>query len=421
MNEMRVTGYMHNYMRMYRGKKILEWSRNAAAGFAVALAITTNIFSMGATRTRLPTSPGFLDTRSAMGRAADLRKSPLHECGRSRTQMRHRSLCRESRKAGPQEILNPDWLRSLHLNREPPRALMEKLLQDIRFGLRQLLKKPGFAALAIISMALGIGANTSIFSLVDTVLLRPLAVQEPSQLVELYGTTHNGQDWSLQSYPNYKDYRDRNTVFSGLFVYRVVVSSLTVNNASNRVWGYLVSGNYFDVLGVKPALGRAFLPEEDATPDSHPVAVLSYNCWQRRFGGDPAIVGKTVKFNSQPFTIIGVAPKGFIGTEVAYDPEMFIPMMMAKTIEPGSRSYLDRRDSSNMFTVGRLKPGVTVAQAKAELETITAQMAKDYPENVGRGIRFGKPGLFIPDIENSVFAFTACSLRSAGSCSCSRA
>src|SRR2546423_1001248 len=182
--------------------------------------------------------------------------------------------------------------------------LMETLLQDVRFGFRQLMKQPGFAALAITSMALGIGANTSIFSLVDTALLRPLAVKEPSQLVELYGTLHNGADWSLQSYPNYKDYRDRNTVLSGLCVYRVVVSSLTVNNASNRVWGYLVSGNYFDVLGVKPALGRAFLPEEDQTPDSHPVAVISHNCWQRRFGGDPAIIGKTVQFNSRPFTVI---------------------------------------------------------------------------------------------------------------------
>src|SRR5438477_11149662 len=203
---------------------------------------------------------------------------------------------------------------------------MERLLQDIRFGFRQLIKRPGFAALAIISMTLGIGANTSIFSLVDTVLLRPLAVKEPSQLVELYSTTNKGADWSLQSYLNYKDYRDRSNVFSGLFVYRVVVSSLTVNHSSQRVRGYLGSGNYFDVLGVKPMLGRAFSPEEDQTHDSHPVAVISYNCWQRRFGGDPAIVGKRVEFNSRPFTIIGVAPEGFIGTEVAYDPEMFIPV-----------------------------------------------------------------------------------------------
>jgi putative ABC transport system permease protein len=152
--------------------------------------------------------------------------------------------------------------------------LMETLLEDVRFGFRQLMKQRGFAVLAIISMALGIGANTSIFSLVDTALLRPLAVKEPSQLVELYGTLHNGAEWSLQSYLNYKDYRDRNTVFSGLCVYRVVVSGLTVNNSSQRVWGYLVSGNYFDVLGVKPMLGRSFLPEEDQTPDSHPLPLL---------------------------------------------------------------------------------------------------------------------------------------------------
>src|SRR5947208_2782526 len=282
---------------------------------------------------------------------------------------------------------------------------METLLHDIRFGFRQLMKQPGFAALAIISMALCIGANTSIFSLVDTALLRPLAVKEPSQLVELYGRLHNGADWSLQSYPNYKEYRDRSTVFSGLFVYRVVVSSLTVNKSSQRVWGYLVSGNYFDVLGVKPALGRGFLPEEDQTPDSHPVAVISYNCWQHRFGGDPQIVVKIVEFNNRPCTVVGVGPKGFIGTEVAYEPEMFIPVVMAKTIEPGS-TWIDKRDSNNLFTMARLKPSLSFAQGKAELETLTAQLAKDYPVNVGRGIRLDRPGLFIPDIANSVFAFT---------------
>ena len=174
------------------------------------------------------------------------------------------------------------------------------------------MKQPGFALLAIISMALGIGANTSIFSLVDTALLRPLAVKEPSQLIELYGTLHNGAEWSLQSYPNYKEYRDRNTVFSGLFVYRVVVSSLTVNNSSQRVWGYLVSGNYFDVLGVKPMLGRSFLPEEDQTPDSHPVAVISYNCWQHRFGGDPQIVGKTVSLTAAHSLLLALRRKDLL-------------------------------------------------------------------------------------------------------------
>ena len=176
------------------------------------------------------------------------------------------------------------------------------------------------------------------------------------------------------------------------------------SGASERVWGYLVSGNYFDVLGVKPALGRAFLPEEDQTPDSHPVVVLSHGCWKQRFGSDPVDLGKTVEFNSKAFNVIGVAPEGFIGTEVAFAPEMFIPVMMAKTIEPVS-SYLDHRDSNNMFTVGRLKPGVSFAQAKAALETLTAQMERDYPEDAGRGIRLLRPGLFLPEIRNSVFAF----------------
>ena len=281
---------------------------------------------------------------------------------------------------------------------------MEKLLQDFRFGLRQLIKKPGFAALAIISMALGIGANTSIFSLIDTVLLRPLPVHEASRLAVLYGTLHNGADVTLQSYLNYKDYRDRNTVLSGLALYRVVVSSLSHKGSNDRAWGYLVTHNYFDVLGVKPFLGRAFLPEEDATPGSHPVAILSYGTWERRFGGDRSVVGQAVQFNGRPYTIVGVMPKGFIGTEVAFAPEMFIPVMMVADIEPGAK-YLERRTSDNMFTIGRLKPGVSMAQAQAQLQTLTAQMAKDYPENAGRSLFLMKPGLFLPEIRNSVFGF----------------
>ena len=281
---------------------------------------------------------------------------------------------------------------------------MERILQDIRFGFRQLLRKPAFAALAIISMALGIGANTSIFSLLDTVLLLPLPVHEPARLVQLFGTLHNGADVTLQSYLNYKDYRDRNTVLSDLSAYSFVISSLSHGGKNERVSGYLVTGNYFELLGVKPALGRAFLPEEDATPGSHPVAVLSHGCWERRFGSNPGIIGQTVQFNGHPFTVVGVAPKGFTGTEVAFMPEMWIPVMMARVIEPAS-NWLDRRAADNLFVVGRLKPGVSDAQARAELTTITAQLGKDFPENAGRGLMLGKPGLFLPEIRNAVFGF----------------
>src|ERR1700704_3128990 len=177
---------------------------------------------------------------------------------------------------------------------------MQTLFQDLRYGLRQLLKRPGFTFLAIISMALGIGANTAIFSLVDTVVFRPLPVRHATELQELYGTLHNGADYTLQSYLNYKDYRDRNQVFSGLIAYRIVVASLSHNGNNERVWGTVVSSNYFDVLGVPPALGRGFLPEEDQTPSSHPVVVLSYGCWQKRFVSDPAIVGRPGLGNTVP-------------------------------------------------------------------------------------------------------------------------
>src|SRR3989440_379892 len=284
---------------------------------------------------------------------------------------------------------------------------MQTLFQDLRYGARQLLKRPGFTLLAIISMALGIGANTAIFSLVDTVALRPLPVPTASELQELYGTLHNGADYTLQSYLSYKDYRDRNHVFSGLIAYRIAVASLSHNGNNERVWGCLVSANYFDVLGVPLHLGRGFLPEEDLTPKSHPVVVLSYGCWQKRFASDPSIVGRTVSLNNVPFTVVGVARKGFIGTEVAYSPEIWTPFMMAPVIEPGS-NFLENRDSDNLFVVGRLKPGVTKAQAEAELKAITLEIGKEHPtESADRGIELIPPGLFIPDIRNSVFAFAA--------------
>ncbi len=282
---------------------------------------------------------------------------------------------------------------------------MGNLWQDFRYGVRRLRKSPSFTGIAILSLALGIGANTAIFSLVDTVLLRPLPAAQPEQLTEVYGTLRNGAEYTIQSYLNYKDYRDRNDVFTGLLAYRFAPMSLSHDGNSERVWGYLVSGNYFDVLGVRPIVGRAFLPEEDQTPDAHAVAVMSYNCWQKRFASDPTIVGRSVTLNGHNFTVVGVAPKGFHGTEVAYAPEMFVPMMMAHQIEPGS-GWLNARTDDNLFAVGRLKPGVSVAQAESALQAITLQLAKEHPQdNEGRGVRLLAPGLFIPDIRNSVIGF----------------
>src|ERR1044072_5791117 len=284
---------------------------------------------------------------------------------------------------------------------------MHSLLNDIRYALRNFLKRPGFTAIAVVTLALGIGANTAIFSLVNTVLLRPLPVPKPEELVEVYGTFHNGADYTIQSYLNYKDYRDRNDSFSGLMAYRFAPMSISHESRNDRVWGYLVAGNYFDVLNVQPFLGPYFIPEEDQTPGSHPVAVISHSCWQKRFASQAGIVGRALTLNGQTFTVIGVTPSGFNGTEVAYAPELYVPMAMAKQIEPGS-DWLESRDSDNIFVVGRLKPGLTSAQAESNLNAITLQLGKEYPkENEGRGVALLTPGLFIPDIRNSVISFSS--------------
>jgi hypothetical protein len=176
------------------------------------------------------------------------------------------------------------------------------MLNDLRYAIRQLLKNPGFTAVAVLTLALGIGANTAIFSLVHTVVFRPLPVRNASELQELFGTLHNGADYTLQSYLNYKDYRDRNQVFSGVIAYRIVVASLSHNGNNERVWGSVASSNYFDVLGVQPAIGRGFLPEEDQTPKSHPVVVLSYGCWQKRFASERAAMRFSHRRRGKPST-----------------------------------------------------------------------------------------------------------------------
>lgn len=284
---------------------------------------------------------------------------------------------------------------------------MQTLLQDLRYSIRRLRKSPGFALIAIVSLALGIGANTAIFSLVNTALLRPLPlVERPEEIVTVNGTTNNGAGDTIFSYPNYKDVRDRNDVFTGLLAYRFAPMSLSHQGNNERIWSYLVSGNYFEVLGAKAMLGRTFQPAEDQTRKSHPVAVLSFGSWQKRFASDPGMVGKTVLVNGHSFTIVGVMPKDFVGTEVAFAPELFVPFMMAEVIEP-ENNYLDCRDCDNIFVAGRLKPNVMHQQAEASLQTVMRQLAKEYPnENEGRGIKLSPVGLFIPSIRAGVTGFS---------------
>jgi macrolide transport system ATP-binding/permease protein len=281
---------------------------------------------------------------------------------------------------------------------------METLIQDIKFGSRRLLKSPGFASIAIISLALGVGANTAIFSLVNAVLLRPLPVAHPEEIMSVAVRGKNDA-MDAFSYPNYIDFRDRNQVLSGLIVERFAAISLSRNGNNQRVWAYLVSGNYFDVLGVRAIKGRTFLPEEDRTRLSHPVVVVSYRCWQSRFGGDPDLVGKEILLNNHPFKVIGIAPEGFSGTEIIFTPEIWVPVMMDEWIEPGSK-WLDQRDSRNLFGIGRLKSGVSVKQAEASLNLLAEDLGREYPSsNEGQTIKLFPPGLILPDIQGAVVSF----------------
>src|SRR5262247_258692 len=253
---------------------------------------------------------------------------------------------------------------SITIAKEESRAIwglgsVETLWKDLRLGVRMLLKQPGFTLVAVMILALGIGANTAIFSLVNTILFRHLPVREPQRLVSVFPTIQRTGEPQSFSYPNYVDVRDRNDVLSGLLAYQMMAVSLSRNGHNEIIWGYLASGNYFEMLGVKAALGRTFTPEDDRTPGAHPVAVLSYASWQKRFGADRNIVGQTVLLNNQSYTIIGVAPPRFNGTEVIYAPEMWVPMMMLGQIKPGSKE-LEQRNISSSYCLGRLKPGVSM-------------------------------------------------------------
>jgi predicted permease len=279
------------------------------------------------------------------------------------------------------------------------------MYKDVQYALRGLLKRPGFVAVAVITLALGIGANTAIFSLVNAVLLRSLPVERPSEIVSV---AVRGKDDSMSafSYPNYRDFRDRNEALSGLLVYRFVPLSLSRSGANERVWGFEVSGNYFDVLGVKAIKGRTFLPEEDKTPLSHPVAVVSYESWQQRFGADPDLVGKDVLLNNHQFKVIGIAPEGFKGTELVYTPEIWLPASMMEWVEPGA-NWLEDRNTRNFFAIGRLKPGMDARQAEASLNLLALQLAKEYPDtNEGQSIRVVPPGFILPDLRGAVVSFT---------------
>ncbi|HEX8140258.1 MAG TPA: ABC transporter permease [Pyrinomonadaceae bacterium] len=282
--------------------------------------------------------------------------------------------------------------------------LIETLLKDLRYGMRRLARSPAFTAIALLSLALGIGANTAIFSLINTVVLRPLPVERPAEIVSLGNATGN-RLFPTFSYPNYKDFRDRNDLFAGLVAYRFAPLSMSHDGVNERLWAYVVTGNYFEVLGVKAARGRLLGPEDDLQPGAHPVTVISYQCWQQRFGADPGVVGKSIVANGRSYTVIGVAAKGFFGTEIIAAPELWFPMTMQAEIEVGN-SWLDKRGDENIFVIGRLKPNVTVAQAQAALTSIALELEREYPEvNEGKRVQLSPPGMMSGTMRAGILGF----------------
>jgi predicted permease len=259
------------------------------------------------------------------------------------------------------------------------------LARDLLYALRGFRNNPTFTAVAIASLALGIGLNTAIFNLVGAILLQPLPVRDPVRLVSVFTSDRANPGLLYCSYPNYKDYRDRNTVFSGLALFTMIQATLTEGTAPGDVLGQIVSGNYFDVLGVKPALGRTFLPEEDR-PGSPAVAVISYAFWTSRFAANRSAIGATIGVNHQRYTIVGVAPKGFHGTYALVGTDLWVPMAMYPRIFQLA-DWVDRRKALLFSVAGRLKDGVGRQQAEDNMKALAAQLAREYPaDNQGRTV-----------------------------------
>jgi predicted permease len=257
---------------------------------------------------------------------------------------------------------------------------MENFIKDIRYGVRMLSKNPGVTLVAIITLALGIGANTAIFSGVSAFLMRPLNVPNAQELVRPMEIAEDRGLTDEFSYPDFLDYRNQSTSFSQLSGEDMLEAAIDAENQNDVIWGQVVSANYFDMLQVKPAMGRAFLPDEDKTPGANAVVVLSHSFWQRRLGSDPNIVGKTVQLNNRAYQVIGIAPENFVGTKFALALDFWAPISMADDLRriPG---MLKERGNHWMNVVGRLKPGVSVEQASAEMAAIATRLNQAYPDN----------------------------------------
>jgi macrolide transport system ATP-binding/permease protein len=271
------------------------------------------------------------------------------------------------------------WLRMNH-------KALDMITHDLRYGWRLMLRRPAFTAIAILTLGLGIGANVTIYSWVEALLLRPMPVVPHADRFAALSTTTRTRTGLSVSWPNFVDMRaGRPASVDDFLAYALVPMNLRTSGEPERVWGQLVSGNYFDVLGLTLPLGRGFTPEEDRVPDARPVVVFSQAYWTRHFASDPAIVGRNVVLNGRAFTVIGIAPEGFRGTAAGLGADVFVPMMMQKAVMPGDR--LEQRGNSWLLAMAKLKPGVSIARAQADLDVVARNLAAAYPDDADRGIR----------------------------------
>ena len=270
-------------------------------------------------------------------------------------------------------------------------SFVETLISDVRYGLRVLRKSPGFTTTAVLTLALAIGANAVVFGVMNAVILRPLDLPHPDSL---YGIERSDIDLPVQSYPDYLDLRDRNRSFESLAAYRMTEAGIDTGGTPSRIFGYEVSGNYFDALGIEPVLGRFFHASDERGPNSAPYVVLAHASWHSRFQDDRQVVGRVVQINKHPFTVIGVAPPGFHGTLMFFSPEFFLPMVNEEQVE--GRNFLNARGIPWIYlALGHLKAGVTPEQAVADLNSIGSYLKTTYPKEHGQmAYSLSRPSLY---------------------------
>ncbi|PYT97235.1 MAG: hypothetical protein DMG38_20680 [Acidobacteria bacterium] len=296
--------------------------------------------------------------------------SPDQACRDARIRFGNRTLTRERVTAVDAELV------------------FDSFARELRYAARQLRRSSAFALTALLTLSLGIGANVVVFSVLNALLLRPLDVPQP---FGLYNVAHKSPGYDNQSYPDYLDFQSKNSTFTDMAAYRIQSAALSTANAAYKCWYYRVSGNYFDMLGVQPELGRFFHASDEHGPNSAPYIVLSHNFWRRHFDSDPHVMGAIVDINQHPFTVIGVAPAAFHGTVIFFWPDFWMPVVDSPDYQ--GTDFLSGRAMHNLWILGRLRPGVAPVQATDNLNAIAHELARQNPDDDGLDARLVKPGL----------------------------